>query len=98
MPWRVRIALAEKRVDCELAQVDVPAAQQLSPDFLKLNPFGQIPVLEDEGVVVSESIAILEYLEERFPEPALMPADAVSRALARQWMGWSNDYWPSAWK
>jgi glutathione S-transferase len=49
-------------------------------------------------VVISESIAILEYIEERFPSPALMPSNVTSRAIARQLMCWGTDYWPLAWK
>jgi glutathione S-transferase len=98
IPWRVRIALHEKGATYEEVQVDVYSSPQRSPEFLRLNPFGQIPVLEDDGLVIAESLAILEYLEERYPVPALMPVDVGARAIARQWMCWSTDYWPTAWK
>ena len=98
MPWRVRIALREKGLKAEELIVDLPGGAQRRPEFLRLNPFGQVPVLEDGDLVLSESLAILEYLEERQPEPALLPPDPKTRAIARQLMGWSTDYWPSAWK
>ena len=98
MPWRVRVALHEKGIAYESVEVDVLASAQRKPEFLKLNPFGQLPVLQHDGMTISESIAILEYLEERYPAPALMPADVVARAQARELMCWSTDYWPTAWK
>jgi len=97
-PRRVRIALREKSIPHEEVVVDLPGGAHRAPEFLRLNPFGQMPVLEDGGLVVSESIAILEYLEERHPRPALLPADAASRASARQLMLWSGDYLAPAWK
>jgi glutathione S-transferase len=98
MPWRVRIAIREKGLDCEETEIDIPGGAQRSPAFLRLNPFGQLPVLEDGNLVISESIAILEYLEERYPQPPLMPRDSASRAAVRQLMLWGTDYWPPAWK
>jgi glutathione S-transferase len=97
IPWRVRIALREKDIACEEVSVDVFTTKR-SADFLRLNPFGQIPVLENGTLVIAESIAILEYLEELHPEPPLMPRDTEARAVARQFMCWSTDYWPPAWK
>lgn len=98
MPWRVRIALAEKGLDCEEAVIDLPGGASHQPDFLALNPFGQVPVLEDDGRVFAESTAILEYLEETHPEPALMPAAPAARADVRQLMCWSNGPWMLSWK
>jgi glutathione S-transferase len=91
-PRRVRVALLEKAVPCEDAIVDLPGGATRSAEFRRLNPFGQVPVLEDDGVVVYESLAILEYLEERHPSPPLLPADAAGRAHARQLMHASGDY------
>jgi glutathione S-transferase len=98
IPWRVRIAVREKGLVCEETEVDIPRSAQRSEAFLRLNPFGQLPVLEDGDLVICESIAILEYLEERYPNPRLLPQDAVQRALVRQLMLWGTDYWPPAWK
>jgi Glutathione S-transferase, N-terminal domain len=98
MPWRIRIALREKRLAAEEVLVDVTTSGTRKPEFLRLNPFGQIPVLEDGALTISESMAILEYLEERYPEPALLPRELPLRARARELMCWSTDYWPPAWK
>jgi len=97
-PRRVRIALREKALSCEEVELDLPGGALRSPEFLRLNPFGQVPVLEDGDVVVAESVAILEYLEERHPAPALLPADAASRAKVRELMLFSGDYLAPAWK
>jgi len=97
-PRRVQIALREKGIACEEVVVDLPGGALRSPEFLRRNPFGQVPVLEDGATVISESIAILEYLEERQPSPALLPRDPERRALARQLMLWSGDYLAPAWK
>lgn len=98
MPWRVRIALAEKDLPCEEEIIDLPGGAGRQPAFLALNPFGQVPVLEDEGTAIAESTAILEYLEELQPAPPLMPAAPAARAVVRQLMGWSTDIWPFSFK
>jgi glutathione S-transferase len=90
MPWRVRIALAEKDLAHELVRVDLPAGEQRTAGFRRLSPFGQIPVIDDDGLVISESVAILEYLEERHPEPALLPLEVADRARVRELMCWST--------
>lgn len=91
-PRRVRIALREKQIACEEVEVDIPGGATRSAEFRKLNPFGQLPVLEDEGLVVYESVAILEYLEERHPSPALLPRDRADRTRARQLLLASGNY------
>lgn len=97
-PRRVQIALREKGVPYGEELVDLPGGAHRSAAFRRLNPFGQVPVIEDGDLVLSESIAILEYLEERHPTPPLLPADPARRALARQLMLWSGDYLAPAWK
>lgn len=97
VPWRVRIALHEKGLEYEPVVTDLYTKAPES-SFLALNPFAQIPVLDDDGFVIAESHAILEYLEEKHPTPALMPNDLKQRATIRKLMCWGTDYWPSAWK
>lgn len=97
-PRRVRIALREKAIACEEVVIDVPGGALRTPELAHLNPFGQIPVLEDGELVVSESLAILEYLEERHPAPPLLPAAPGARARVRELMAWSGDYLAPAWK
>lgn len=91
-PRRVRVVLREKRIPHEEVVVDLPGGATRGAAFRRLNPFGQLPVLEHDGLVVFESLAICEYLEESFPAPALLPSGAAARARARQWMHASGDY------
>ena len=97
VPWRVRIALHEKGLEYESVITDL-YTKKPEQSFLELNPFAQIPVLDDDGFVIAESLAILEYLEEKYPTPALMPTETQLRATARKLMCWGTDYWPIAWK
>jgi len=78
---RVLIALIEKRISHERIALDMPARQHKQPDYLALNPYGRVPTLEENGFVLYESTAILDYLEATRPSPALAPADARGRAL-----------------
>ena len=78
---RVRLVLAEKRVAFDVVTVDLDDR----PDWIReLNPpSGRVPVLDEDGLVLPESVVICEFLEERYPEPALLPADPAARAAAR---------------
>lgn len=78
---RVRIACIEKGISIELVELDMAKGAHRSPDFLRLNPYGRVPTLEDDGVVLYESTAILEYLEATHPTPPLVPSDARGCAL-----------------
>jgi glutathione S-transferase len=80
---KVRIVLAEKEMDCDLITVDLQAGQHRQPEFLKLNPFGRVPVLIDEGFVVYESTIINEYIDDEYPEPPLRPVDSGERSRMR---------------
>jgi glutathione S-transferase len=84
---KVRIVLAEKGLSYELVQIDFTQGEQRKPDFLRLNPFGRVPVLIDEDTTVYDSTVIAEYLEDEYPEPPLLPAIGSSalRARARTW-------------
>jgi glutathione S-transferase len=78
---RVRIVLAEKGLPYDAVEIDLDDRPAWIYDK---NPLGRVPVYEeDEGFVLPESPVIMEYLEERYPEPALMPPDAAERALVR---------------
>ena len=98
IPRRVRIALREKALPHAEVEIDLLAGAHRGPEFRRLNPFAQVPVLEDDGLVVCESVAILEYLEERFPAVPLMPTAPAARAITRQWMLWSGDYLIGQWE
>lgn len=78
---RVRIALIEKGIAAEEVEVDMVSGAHRKPDYLRLNPYGRVPTLEDDGFVLYESTAILDYLEAIHPKPALVPADPKGRAL-----------------
>lgn len=82
--YRVRIALALKGVAYESAFVHLVRKEQKAPDYLALNPQGRVPTLEtDDGDVLVQSPAILEWIEETWPAPALLPGDAARRAHVR---------------
>ena len=81
--YRVRIALNLKNIPCEQITHDLRANDHHSPAYKALNPQGLVPALEHDGEVVTQSGAILEWLEERFPEPALLPATPDARAAVR---------------
>ena len=77
---RVRIQLAEKEIEHELVPIDLDDRPAWLYDK---NPLGRVPVLEEDVFVLPESAVIMEYLEERHPEPPLLPADPAERALVR---------------
>ena len=81
---RARIVLAEKGIAYEAVEIDLDDR----PAWLyEKNPIGRVPVYEEEGgLILPESRVIMEYLEERYPEPALWPLDPAERALARLWL------------
>ncbi|MEY4851223.1 MAG: maleylacetoacetate isomerase [Pseudomonadota bacterium] len=81
--WRVRLALHLKGIAHEQVAVNLLQGEQRSAAHLALNPQGLVPVLETEGAALSQSLAIIEYLDERFPQPPLLPADALGRARVR---------------
>jgi maleylacetoacetate isomerase len=81
--YRVRIALALKNLSVETAFVHLMKGEQYSPEYTRINPQNLVPVLEDEGTLLHQSLAIMQYLDERHPDPPLLPADAPGRARAR---------------
>ena len=89
-PTKVRLYLAEKaaggaKIELTEVMVNLPAGEQRSPEHLSRNPFGKLPVLEfDDGTHLIESLAIIEYLEERHPDPPMIGSDALERARVRE--------------
>ena len=83
---KVRIVLAEKSLDWEKRHVNLAEKENLSPDYLRLNPLGVVPTLVDGGNPVIESSIICEYLEDKFPGPGLRPDNPYRRAQMRFWM------------
>lgn len=83
--YRVRIALNLKGLEHELVATNLlkDGGEHKTPKFLSKNPDGLIPTLATEGRVLAQSMAILEYLEERYPQPALLPNDLLDRAYLR---------------
>jgi maleylpyruvate isomerase len=82
--WRVRLALALKGLSFDTVPVHLGQGAQADPAFRTLNPQGFVPALKlDDGTVLTQSLAILEWIEETYPEPPLLPTDSVERAHIR---------------
>ena len=81
--YRVRIALALKGLDYDYMPVHLLKNEQLGPAFAQISPGGLVPVLQDGDKLLTQSIAIIEYLDETHPEPSLLPGDAFQRARIR---------------
>ena len=85
-PRRVRIFLAEKKVQLQRVAVNLYRREQLSPQFLAINPGGTVPVLEtDDGIYLSECLAICDYLEGLFVDPPLFGRRPIDRAQVLMW-------------
>jgi glutathione S-transferase len=85
---KVRVVLAEKELEYETALIDLRKQEQRTPEFLRLNPLGKVPVLVDDEEVICDSTIINEYLDDEYPAARLMPEDSQGRALVR----WYEDY------
>jgi glutathione S-transferase len=83
-PQKVRFAINELGIDCEMVPVNLSQGEQRTPEFLKLNPYGRVPVLTDGDLTLWESHAILSYLGEKTGK--LWPATAAGRADAQRWL------------
>ncbi|MEH2120206.1 glutathione S-transferase family protein [Nostoc sp.] len=79
---RIWITLLEKGLEFELVEITLDR-EQFKPEFLAINPFHHIPVLVDDGFNIVESLAILDYLEAKYPTPVMLPKDAKDLAIAR---------------
>lgn len=82
--YRVRIALNLKNIDYEMIPISLLQNEQNSAEYLKINPQGLVPTWVDEHITLSQSLAIIEYLDERYPSPKLLPSDMITKAHARQ--------------
>jgi glutathione S-transferase len=89
---RVKIALAEKGLAWEGVWVKLAKREQKSAEHLMRNPYGKIPVIEDDGKILFESCIINEYLDEKYPEPPLMPKDPHLRARGRILVDYALNY------
>ncbi len=85
---RVRLVLMEKNITVDIIDAD---PQALPEDVIDLNPYGTLPTLIDRDLVLYESRIVMEYLDERFPHPPLLPVDPVTRATTRLYL-WRIDY------
>jgi glutathione S-transferase len=95
---KVKVVLAEKELEYETIFVDLRKGEhKQNPEFLKLNPYGRVPVLIDDEVVVYDSTIINEYLEDEYPHPALLPDDSAARGRVRLLEDFcDNSFLPSA--
>ncbi|PKP70184.1 MAG: glutathione S-transferase [Alphaproteobacteria bacterium HGW-Alphaproteobacteria-4] len=85
---KVRLVLAEKKIEVELVE---ERYWEASPEFLRRNPAGKVPVLRLDGRILTESQAICEYVEETVPSPPLLPRDALARHEVRRLCAWFDD-------
>ncbi|MDG1340758.1 MAG: glutathione S-transferase family protein [Paracoccaceae bacterium] len=85
---KVRLSLAEKKIEVELFE---ERYWERGQEFLRRNPAGKIPILKMDGRLMADSTAICEYLEEKYPNPALMPADPEGRFEVRRLVAWFDD-------
>ncbi|WP_425458719.1 glutathione S-transferase family protein, partial [Azospirillum lipoferum] len=83
---RARLFVSLLGLPHELVEVDLMAGAHKSPDFLKLNPFGQVPVLDDDGVVIADSNAILVYLAKKAGRGDWLPEDPSGAAAVQRWL------------
>lgn len=96
---RARLFLSLIGQEADIVTVDLTKGEHKKPEFLKLNSFGQLPVLEDDGLVIADSVAILVYLAKKFDRTDWLPEDAKGAALVQRWLSVASGeiaYGPSA--
>lgn len=89
---RVKVVLHEKGLAYDRVTLDLSKKEQKRPEFLKLNPYGKVPVINDGGKVLFESCIINEYLDEQYPNPPLMPKDPYLRGRGRVLVDYALNY------
>ncbi len=94
---KVRIALAEKGLPYEKILVDLAKREQKQRGFLEMNPYGKVPVLVDDSHIIYESSIINEYLDEKYPNPPLMPPSPELRARVRILVDFAETRFNSTW-
>jgi maleylacetoacetate isomerase/maleylpyruvate isomerase len=82
--YRLRIALSLKGLDWEQRYISLPKMEHREASYLEVNPQGLVPALVDDGHVLAQSLAIIEYLDEAYPEPPFLPEDILERAYVRR--------------
>ena len=95
---RVKVVLAEKNLPYEIVPVDLTKKEQKNPQYLQMNPYGKVPVLTDDSTVLYESLIINEYLEEKYPNPPLMPKDPAKKARGRILVDYGMAHFDSAYQ
>ncbi|MBI3797493.1 MAG: glutathione S-transferase family protein [Deltaproteobacteria bacterium] len=93
---KARIVLAEKGLQYEKVNIDITKGDQKKPEYQAINPYGKVPALQDNGATVYESSIIMEYLNDKYPTPPLLPADPGQRARARVLMHLGDNAYDSA--
>ena len=86
---RVFATLANKGVDYDTVEIDISQAKRPA-EFEAISPFGKVPVLQHQGQILLESANIVQYINDVWPDPPMMPADAAGRAYARQWIQYAD--------
>jgi glutathione S-transferase len=89
--YKVRLLISMLELDCERVSTDSTAGETLTPEFKRLNPRGQIPVLVDSETVIWDSMAILVYLARRYGDEQWLPVDALGEARVMQWLAVSEN-------
>lgn len=90
--WKVWLALEHKGMPFEARRLSFDNDDTKTPEFLSINPRGRVPAIVDDGFAMWESAAIIEYLEERYPEKPLLPKDLKARATVRRMVNEADNY------
>src|SRR5262249_9853731 len=95
---RVKVVLSEKNLPYEIVPIDLTKKEQKNPDYLKLNTYGKVPLFTDESTVLYESLIINESLDEKYPNPPLLPKDPAKKAKARILIDYGMAHFDSAYQ